>query len=152
MTGTSLPPRRRRPVRYFSGTATGVPQLFLPQPPAPTAWANAGQRLSNHWARGPRTRMVPGGPSTASPQPASPKPPPRPSRRSFRGRDGKRFRKPRPRGCRFEQLSGNWESTEPLPRNTWTPRGLRRGNPGPVPPRHRLIPWQPNRVTFMLNT
>ena len=49
--GSSLP-RRRPPVRYSSETATDVPHLFLSRLPAPTAWANAGLRLSNHWTRG----------------------------------------------------------------------------------------------------
>ena len=39
---TSLLPRRHHPVRYFSVTTTGVPQVLLSRPPVPTAWANAG--------------------------------------------------------------------------------------------------------------
>ncbi len=37
----------------------------------------------------------------------------RASRPAFRGRDGRRLRKPAARGCRFGQSSGNWESAEP---------------------------------------
>ena len=43
--------------------------------------------------------------------PAQEAPPPA-SRRSPRGRGGRRFRKPGARGCRLEQSSGTWESTE----------------------------------------
>ena len=50
--------RRRHPVRYFSATATGVPQLLRSCHPAPTAWANTGQRLSNRWTQGQRTRTA----------------------------------------------------------------------------------------------
>ena len=152
MKGASSLPRRRHPVRYFSATATGVPQLLLSRPPAPTAWTNAGQRLSNHWTRGQRARKIRRPSPTAQPPPGRPQPPLRASRRSFRRRDGRRFKKPGARGCHFEQLSGNWESTEPPLRNTWTPKVLRRGNPGRIPRRHHLIPWRHNRVTFMLNT
>ena len=87
MKGASSLPRRRRPVRDSSEPATGVPHLFLSHPPAPTAWGNAGRRLSNNWTQGSRTRGI-RGPSPAAPPPASPKPPPRASRRSWRGRDG----------------------------------------------------------------
>ena len=147
--GASSLPRRRPPVRYSSETATSVPHLFLSRPPAPTAWANAGWRLSNHWTQGSRTRRIKETTLTARPPPAGPKPPLRTSRRSFRGRDGRRFRKPDARGYRLEQSSGSWESTEPSSRNTWTPRVLQRGDLGRVLRRHHLIPWQPNRVTFL---
>ena len=147
--GASSLPRRRRPVRYSSETATGVPHLFLSHPPVPTAWANAGPRLSNNWTQGSRTRGTQGTSPAARPPPASPKPPPRASRRSLRGRDGRRFRKPGARGCRFERSSGSWESTGPPSGNTWTPRVLPRGDPGRVLRRLHLIPWQHNRVTFL---
>ena len=78
-------------------------------------------------------------------------PPLRASRRSFRGRDGRRFRKPDARGCRFEQLSGNWESTGAPSRNTWMPQALQRDNPGRFHWRRHLIPSRSNQVTFMLN-
>ena len=42
MRDASSPPRRRHPVRYFSGTATEAPKVFLSDPPAPTGWANTG--------------------------------------------------------------------------------------------------------------
>ena len=58
MRDASSPPRRRHPVRYFSGTATEAPKVFLSDPPAPTGWANTGSRLSNRWTQGQRTRMV----------------------------------------------------------------------------------------------
>ena len=58
MRDASSPPRRRHPVRYFSGTATEAPKVFLSDPPAPTDWANTGSRLSNRWTQGQRTRMV----------------------------------------------------------------------------------------------
>ena len=96
------------PVRYFSETATGVPPLFLSRLPAPTGWANAGRLLSNHWTRGHRKSRIKGSSQTARPQPASSRPPLRASRRSFRGRDGRRFRKPGARGCRCERSSGSW--------------------------------------------
>ena len=111
--GASSLPRRRPPVRYFFETATRIPQPFLSRPPAPTAWANTGPRLSNHWTQGQRMRRIKRPSQTALFQPASQKPPPRTSRRSWRGRDGRRFRKPGARGCRFERSSGSWESTEP---------------------------------------
>ena len=56
--GTLWLPRRRHPVRYCSATATGVSQLLLSCHPAPTAWANTGQRLSNRWTQGQRTRTT----------------------------------------------------------------------------------------------
>ena len=62
--------------------------------------ATGGPRLSNPWTQGQRMSRIKGPSPAAQPQPASPKPPPRASRRSFRGRDGKRFRKPGARGCR----------------------------------------------------
>ena len=84
--------------------------------------------------------------------PAGPQPPLGASRRSFRRNDGRRFRKPAARGCRFEQSKGSWESTEPPSRNTWTLRVHQHGDPGRASQRHHLIPWHPNRVTFMLAT
>ena len=111
--GRILPAQEAPPVRYSSVTAARIPQPFLSRPPAPTAWANAGPRLSNHWTQGQRMRRIKRPSQTALFQPASPKPPPRASRRSWRGRDGRRFRKPGARGCRFERSSGSWESTEP---------------------------------------
>ena len=89
---------------------------------------------------------------TARPPPASRKPPPRASQRSFRGRGGRRFRKPGTRACRFERLSGNWESTGPPSGNTWTPRVLQRSDPGRILRRQLLIRWRPIRVSFLLNT
>ena len=56
--GASSLPRRRPPVRYFFETATRIPQPFLSRPPMPTAWANAGPRLSNHWTQGQRMRRI----------------------------------------------------------------------------------------------
>ena len=149
MKGASSLHTRRHPVRYFSETATGVPHLFLSHPPGPTAWANAGRRLSSHWTQGQRKRRINGPSLTAPPQSASPNPPPLASRRSFRGRDGRRSRKPGARGCRCERSSGSWESTGPPSGTTWTPRVLRRGMTLRHPRRHRLIPWQPDRVTFL---
>ena len=58
MKGASSLPGRRHPAPYFSGTATEAPQVFLSRPPVPTAWVTAGQRLSNHWTQGQRTRTV----------------------------------------------------------------------------------------------
>ena len=89
---------------------------------------------------------------SAAPQPASPKPPLHASRRSCRGRDGRRFRKPGATACRSGQSGGSWEFTEARLRNIWAPWALRRGSPGCVPRRHNLIPSQPRRVTFMLNS
>ena len=147
--GRILPAQEAPPRPDSSETATGVSHLFLSHPPAPTAWANAGPRLSNNWTQGSRTRGI-RGPSPAAPPPASPKPPPRASRRSLRGRDGRRFRKPGARGCRFERSSGNWESTGPQSGNTWRPRVLLPlGDPGRVLRRLHLILWQHNRVTFL---
>ena len=111
--GRIVLPGRRPPVRYFSETATGVPPLFLSRLPAPTRWANAGRLFSNHWTRGQRKIRIKGSSQTARPQPASSKPPLRASRRSFRGRDGRPFRKPGARGCRCERASGSWELTGP---------------------------------------
>ena len=116
--GASSLPRRRPPVRYSSGTDTGVPRPFLSRPPAPTAWANAGPRPSNHWTPGSRTRRIKGKTITARPPPEIPKPPLRASRHSFKGRCGRGSRKPGARGCRFERLSGNWGSTGAPTRNT----------------------------------
>ena len=52
MEATSSLPRRRHLARYFSETATGVPQLFSSRPTAPTAWVNVGRRHSNHRTQG----------------------------------------------------------------------------------------------------
>ena len=101
--GSSLP-KRRHPVRYFSETATGFPQLFLSPPPAPTAWANVGPRLSNPWTQGQRMSRIKGPSTAALPQPASPKPPPRASRRSFRGRDRKAIQKARGKGMSLRAI------------------------------------------------
>ena len=72
------------PVRYFSETATGVPQLLLSCHPAPTAWASTGQQLSNRWTQVQRTRTATVRSLTAWSEPTSPKPPPRASRPSSR--------------------------------------------------------------------
>ena len=149
MKGASSLPRRRHPVRYSSETATGVPHLFLSRHPAPTAWANAGPRPSNHLTQGSRTRRIKGTTITARPPPEIPKPPLRASLLSFRRSNGRRSRKPGPRACRLERSSGNWGSTGALSRNTWTPRVPQRSYPGRVLRRHHLLPWQPDRVTFM---
>ena len=98
--GRIIAAQRRSPVRYSSETATGVPHLCLSRPPAPTAWANAGPRPSNHWAQGSRTRRIKGTTITARPPPEIPKPPLRASRRSCKGRGGRRSRKPGARGSR----------------------------------------------------
>ena len=100
MKGVSSLPRRLPPVRYSSETATDVPHLFLSRPPTLTAWANAGRRLSSHWTQGQKKRRINGPSLTARPLSASPNPPPLASRRSSRGRGGRRFRKPGARGCR----------------------------------------------------
>ena len=85
--------------------------------PVPTSGAHG---LGERWTAtlkpldsGPRTRRIKGTTPAAQPPPASPKPPLRASRRSLRGRDGRRFRKPGARGCRCERSSGSWESTGP---------------------------------------
>ncbi len=114
MKGASLVPRKHRPARYSSETATGVPHPFLSHLPAPTAWANLGPRLSNHRTQGQSTRTITVRSLTPWPQPASLKPPLRASRRSFRKSDARRFRKPGARACRCGQSSGTWESTEAL--------------------------------------
>ena len=101
--GRIIAAQRRPPVRYSSETATGVPHLCLSRPPAPTAWANAGPRPSNHWTQGSRTRRIKGITITARPPPEIPKPPLRASRRSCKGRGGRRSRKPGARGCRLER-------------------------------------------------
>ena len=112
MKGPSLVPRKRRPARYSSETATDPLTLLLSLLPAPTVWANAGPRLSNPCAHGQRTRGIKRPSLTAQPQQANPKPPPRASQRSSRESDARQFRKPGARGCRLEQSSGTWESTE----------------------------------------
>ena len=74
-------------------------------------------------------------------------------RRSFRRSDGRQFRKPDARGCRFGQSSGNWESTGAPSRNTWTLRvHLRDSSRRLLLPRRHLIPSRPDRVAFSLNT
>ena len=100
MKGASSLPRRRPPVRYFSETATGIPHLFLSRPPAPTAWANAGPRPSNHWTQGSRTRRIKGTTITDRPPSEIPKPTLRTSRHSCKGSGGRRSRKPGARGSR----------------------------------------------------
>ena len=60
------------PVRYFSETATGVPQLLLSCHPAPTAWASTGQQLSNRWTQVQRTRTATVRSLTAWSEPTSP--------------------------------------------------------------------------------
>ena len=42
----------------------------------------------------------------------------------------KAIQKAKAKGMSLRAIERELESTEPLPRNTWTPRGLRRGNPG----------------------
>ena len=69
--------------------------------------------------------LLPTGPQSPRPQPS-----PHESQPSFRGRHGRRFRKLWARGSRFEQLSGNWESTGPLSRDTWMPQVRQSVNPG----------------------
>ena len=113
MKGASSLPRRRRPAQYFSETVAGVPHPFLSHLPAPTAWANAGRLLSDHWTQGQSTRTITVRSLTLWPQPASLKLPLRASRRSFRKSDGRRFRKPGARACRCGQSSGTWELTGP---------------------------------------
>ena len=152
MKAKSSLPRRRRPAWYSSETATSVPQLLLLRPPAPTAWANAGQGLSKLWTQGQRKRRFKGATLTARQPPASPIHPHPQADLPYRGRGGRRFRKPGARACPLERSSGSWESTEPPSRNTWALGVLQRGDLGPVQRRHHLIPWQPNQVTFMLNT
>ena len=149
MKGASSLPKRRPSVRYFSATATGVPQVLLSQPPVSAAWANTGQQLSNRWTQWQRTRTATVRSLTAWSEPTSPKPPPRTSRPSSRGRGGSRSGKPGARGCRFERLSGNWEFTGAQSRNTWRSRVPRRDNVRWSPQRRHLIPSRPDRVTFL---
>ena len=63
----------------------------------------------------------------------------------------KAIQKARRKGCRFDLLSGIWESTGAQSRNTWMPRVLQRDNPGRFPQHRHLVPSRPNRVTFILN-
>ena len=84
--------------------------------PVPSSGANG---LGERWTETLQTLdsraeedKVQGTTLTAQPLQANPKPPPRASQRSSRGSDGRRFRKPGARGCRLEQSSGTWESTE----------------------------------------
>ena len=77
---------------------------------------------------------------------------PRANQPSCRGRDGRRFRKPCARGCRFGRSRGSWGSTEPPSRNTWMPTVLQGGGPGLFSLRQHPIQWRHNKVTFMLNT
>ena len=76
-----------------------VLQEFLPLPPVATGWANTGQRFSNHWDGGRNTRRTQPPPLTGLPPPTSPAPLLRGSRRSFRGRYGRRYRRQGVRGC-----------------------------------------------------
>ena len=126
--------------------------LFLSRPPATTAWANAGPRPSNNWTQGSRTRRIKGTTITARPPPKIPKPPPRASRHSCKWRGGRRSRKPGAMECRFERSSGNWGSTGAPLGNTWTPRVPQTSYPGRIPRRQLLLRYQPDRVTFMLDT
>ena len=80
MKAASFLPRKRRPARYSSETATDPLTLLLSLLPAPTVWANAGPRLSNPCAHGQRTRGIKRPSLTAQPQQASLKPPPCASR------------------------------------------------------------------------
>ena len=129
--------------------------------------ANSAVRALQQWAANPdaplppapwhcthvqRTSMIQVRSLTMWPQPASRRQPPRGSQHSSRRRDGRRSGKPGAKGCRFEGLSGNWESTGAPSGDTWMPRVLQRDNPGRLPRRHHLIPSQHNRVTFTLNT
>ena len=58
MKAASSLPRKRRPTRYSSETVAGVPHPFLSHLRAPTAWANLGPRLSDHWTQGQSTRTI----------------------------------------------------------------------------------------------
>ena len=100
-------------LRNGHGRSTPVPHPFLSHLPAPTAGANAGPRLSNHWTQGQRKKRFKGPSPTALTPPASLKLPLRASRRSFRKSDGRRFRKPGARAGRCGQSSGTWELTGP---------------------------------------
>ena len=88
------------------GEANRVLEQFLPR-------FNQRFPVPPQHPEGPRTRRIKGTTPAAQPPPASPKPPLRASRRSLRGRDGRRCRKPGARGCRCERSSGSWESTGP---------------------------------------
>ena len=149
--GRIVPAQEAPPSPLFLRTATGSPQPSC-------------RPLRHHWPgrtldRGPQTpglkgrrragsRAITGSAATAGkPKAASARKP------TFLQRERwKAIQKPGARGCRCERSSGSWESTGPPSRNTWTRRVLRRGNPARRPRRHHLIPWQPNRVTFMLAT
>ena len=84
--------------------------------------------------------------------PHHPQPSPRASRPSFRGRDGRRSRKPGARACRCGQSNGSWASTGPPSGVIWRPEVLQDGSSGWCPIRRHRIPWQRNGVTFSLNT
>ena len=84
--------------------------------------------------------------------PHDPQPSPRASRPSFRGRDGRRSRKPGARACRCGQSNGSWASTGPPSGVIWRPEVLQDGSSGWCPIRQHRIPWQRNGVTFSLNT
>ena len=79
-------PPGRRPVRYFSKTATAIPMVFRSRPPAPTARENAGQRFSNRWTQGQRMRVIKGTSPKVRLPPRRPQSSLRASRPSFRGR------------------------------------------------------------------
>ena len=68
--GRILPAQEAPPVRY-SRNGARIPQPFLSRRPMPTAWANAGPRLSNHWTQGQRMRRIKRPSQTALFQPAS---------------------------------------------------------------------------------
>ena len=70
----------------------------------------------------------------------------------FRGRDGRRSRKPGARACRCGQSNGSWASTGPPSGVIWRPEVLQDGSSGWCPIRRHRIPWQRNGVTFSLNT
>ena len=113
---------------------------------------NAGQRTWLRWSqvRNPR-RINRTAPMVKSP-PHHPQPSPRASRPSFRGRDGRRSRKPGARACRCGQSNGSWASTGPPSGVIWRPEVLQDGSSGWCPIRRHRIPWQRNGVTFSLNT
>ena len=113
---------------------------------------NAGQRTWLRWSqvRNPR-RINRTAPMVKSP-PHHPQPSPRASRPSFRGRDGRRSRKPGARAGRCGQSNGSWASTGPPSGVIWRPEVLQDGSSGWCPIRRHRIPWQRNGVTFSLNT
>ena len=154
MKAASSLPRRRRSVRYSSETATGR-SVNVPVPPSVAhglgeRWTATLEPLDSR-AEDERDQ----GTATLTARPPAGKPKSTPTRKPTflqRESDGRRFRKPGARVCPLERSSGSWETTEPPSRNTWALGGLQRGDLGPVQRRQHLIPWQPNQVTFMLNT